>query len=431
MLIDFSVSNFRSIRDQARLSLVAGAGKERRETNVIEPHLNGGVRATPLLRSAAIYGANAAGKTNLLRAFQAMRHIVARSSRDLDELPVTPFRFDPGCEARPTTFEVMCIAKGVRYQYGFSATREAVLGEWLHAWPRGRAQLWFERLDPGAGEDGFRFGGNLSGDRIVWRRATRPNALFLSTAVALNSAQLRPVFDWFTDVLHFAGIGGWSNAFSVEWCSGDRKARIVEFMRAADLAISDLRVTEEDFSPEVIPDEVPPMMKRVLRDAIEQEFAGAKLVNVKMMHDTGNHRPVALELAEESDGTQKTFALAGPWLDTLEAGGVIVFDELHDNLHPMLVRFLVERFHDPQVNTSGAQLVFSTHDASILDREVFRRDQVWFCERDARQGTRLFPLTDFRHRKALDNLERSYLGGRYGGLPRIRPAARAVFGAST
>ena len=172
------------------------------------PELNEGVRSIPLLRSAAVYGANAAGKTNLLQALQAMRHMVARSSRDLGELPVTPFRFDPDCEARPTTFEVMCFAEGVRYQYGFSATRTAVTGEWLYAWPRGRAQLWFERQGARIDGDSFKYGDRLSGDREVWRRATRPDALFLSTAVALNSIQLRPVFDWFTGNLHVVGIGG-------------------------------------------------------------------------------------------------------------------------------------------------------------------------------------------------------------------------------
>ena len=234
MLVEFSVANFRSIKDEARLSLVAGPGKEHLETNVVTPEMDGGVRPIPLLRSAAIYGANAAGKTNLLRALQAMRHTVVRSSRDLDELPVTPFRFDPACEARPTTFEAVFIADGVRYQYGFSATRSTVTGEWLYAWPRGRVQLWFERHRAETGDDGFEFGDKLSGDKAVWRRATRPSALFLSTAVTLNSAQLQPVFDWFSNGLHVSEGGGWNNAFSLDVCRDDGKGELVEFMRAAD-----------------------------------------------------------------------------------------------------------------------------------------------------------------------------------------------------
>ena len=416
MLIEFSVANFRSIKDEVRLSLVAGPGKELRETHVMTPQLNEGVRSIPLLRSAVVYGANAAGKTNLLRALQAMQRMVARSSRDFGELPVTPFRFDPDCEARPTTFEVMCFAEGVRYQYGFSATRSTVTGEWLYAWPRGRAQLWFERQCAETGDDGFKFGDRLSGDKEIWRRATRPDALFLSTAVALNSIQLRPVFDWFAGNLRVAGVGGWTSAFSLEYCRDGRKAELLEFLRTADLAISGLRVVEQEFSPEMISDDMPP----VLKEEMKKKLTGTRMVDLRLRHDTKDGQPVELELDEESDGTQKVFALAGPWLDTLENGHVIVLDELHDNLHPSLVKFLVERFHDPGVNAKGAQLVFSTHDTSILNRDVFRRDQVWFCERNARQETALSPLTDFRPRKGIENLERSYLSGRYGAVPHFR-----------
>ena len=130
--------------------------------------------------------------------------------------------------------------------------------------------------------------------------------------------------------------------------------------------------------------------------------------------------PEELDLDDESDGTQKMFALAGPWLDSLAKGNVIVFDELHDNLHPALVRFLVNRFHDPKTNPSGAQLVFTTHDTSVLDRHLFRTDQIWFCERDDRLETSLFPLSDFRPRRGVENLERAYLAGRFGGVPYIR-----------
>ena len=418
MLVEFSVANFKSIKDEARLSLVASPRKERRETNVATLKPNEGVRPIPLLRSAAIYGANAAGKTNLLRALQVMQRMVTRPTGDLGELPVTPFRFDPDCEARPTTFEVMCFAGGVRYQYGFSATGRAVVKEWLYAWPRGRVQVWFERDGTETGEDGFRFGDKLSGDKEVWRRATRPDALFLSTAVSLNSDRLRPVFDWFAKNLHTARIGGWVNNFSMECCSDHRKGEIIEFLHAADLAISDLRIIEKDFSPNMILGDMPSELK----EKMKKDLAGVKVANLRLRHDTGNGKPVELDLEEESDGTQKVFALSGPWLDTLENGHVIVFDELHDNLHPALVRFLVERFHDPRLNTKGAQLVFSTHDTSILTQDVFRRDQLWFCERNARQETRLFPLTDFRPHKGLENLERSYLAGRYGALPYIWPA---------
>ena len=420
MLIEFSAKNFKSIKGEVRLSLAAGPGKEHRETNLVTPELNQGVRSIPLVRSAAIYGANAAGKTNLLRALQAMQHIVVHSGRDIDDLPIAPFRFDPDSEAQPATFEVVGVVDRMRFQYGFSATRNVVTEEWLYTWPRGRIQFWFERTsETETGTVRCKFGDKLTGDKEVWRRSTRPNALLLSTAVTLNSEQLRPVFDWFRHNLHIAGVGGWENIFSMEWCGGARKAEVVRFLRAADLAIDDLRVVQEDFSPELLPGDLPSELKHRMK----VEFSGAKLVQVRVSHDTNHGQPVELDLDEESDGTQKMFALAAPWLDTLDNGHVVVFDELHDNLHPALVRFLVDRFHDPEANARGAQLVFTTHDTSILSQDVFRRDQIWFCERNSHQETQVFPLTDFRPRRGVENLERSYLAGRYGALPYVRPAS--------
>ena len=242
--------------------------------------------------------------------------------------------------------------------------------------------------------------------------------MLLSTAVTVNSEELKPVFDWFHDNLHIAGVGGWANFFSVEWCNGNRKAEVVRFLRSADLAIGDVRVILKEFSPEMLPEDLPSELKQ----HVQENLSGARVPEVRVTHGTSGGRSVELDLDEESDGTQKMFALAAPWLDTLANGHVIVFDELHDNLHPALMRFLVDRFHDPEANSKGARLVFTTHDTSILSQDVFRRDQIWFCERNSRHEPRVFPLTDFRPRRGIENLERSYLSGRYGALPYIRPA---------
>ena len=165
------------------------------------------------------------------------------------------------------------------------------------------------------------------------------------------------------------GIDGWSPLYSARCERREHDAAEVEFLQAADLAVSDPRVVEN----------------------------------------------------EESDGIQKMFALAGPWIDVLAKGHVVVVDGLDDNLHPMLVRHLVERFHD-SAQESDAQLVFTTHDTSILSQDVFRRDQIWFCERNERHETALVPLSDFRLHKGIENLERSYLAGRYGAVPYIQSA---------
>ena len=416
MLIEFSVTNFRSIKEEACLSLVASRDKKHGDSNVVEPKLAENGRPIQLLRSAAIYGANASGKTNLLRGLQTMRDIVLNASGSLDELPVTPFRFDPECHTLPTSFEVICVADGVRYQYGFSATPHEVIDEWLYAWPSGRMQVWFERsCSETSNEPLWKLGGKLTGDREVWRRATRPQALFLSTAISLNSTQLRPLFDWFRERLHVASVGGWDRSFSLEYCRETDQAEIVDFLTAADLAVADIRIVEKDFSPDMFPE---------LKDLAEKLSGEGTWVDVFLKHQPIGGESAELDLDEESHGTQKMFALAGPWLDSLAKGNVIVFDELHDNLHPALVRFLINRFHDPEANPYGAQLIFSTHDTSILDRDMFRPDQIWFCERNEHLETRLFPLSDFRPRRSVEDLEKAYLAGRFGALPYIRGSGR-------
>ena len=421
MLVEFSVTNFRSIKEETRLSLVASRDKKHGDSNVVEPKLAENGRPIWLLRSAAIYGANASGKTNLLRGLQTMRDIVLDASGSLDELPVTPFRFDPECHTLPTSFEVICVADGVRYQYGFSATPHEVTDEWLYAWPSGRMQVWFERSrSETSGEPSWKLGGKLMGDREVWRRATRPQALFLSTAVSLNSTQLQPLFDWFRKRLHVASVSGWGPDFSVKYCRETDQADIVDFLSAADLAVADIRIVEKDFSPEMLPKDMPSELK----DLAEKLAGEGTWVDVFLRHQTIGGRSAELDIDEESHGTQKMFALAGSWLDSLAKGNVIVFDELHDNLHPALVRFLVSRFHDPAENPHGAQLVFSTHDTSILDRDMFRPDQIWFCERNEHLETRLFPLSDFRLRRDVENLEKAYLAGRFGALPYIQGSSR-------
>lgn len=408
MLIDFSVSNFRSIRDEATLHMAANSGNELRDTNVAVPTTTEGVRPIPTVRTAVIYGANGAGKTNLIRALGAMQEIVLSSARGLDELPVVSFRFDEAMRDKPTKLQATIIGSdGVRYRFGFKATKKAVLEEWLYAWPRGRVQKWYVRHG-----EAFDFGERLVGDREVWSRATRPDALFLSTAIGLNSAQLRPVFDWFARHLHVGGVGGWSPTYTIECCD-DRKEEVMRFLHSADVAISDLMVTKEDFSPAMIPEDMPASLRETLRE----DLKGAEVASVRLTHETGTGAKGDLELEEESDGTQKVFALAGPWIDALANGYLIVLDELHDNLHPNLVQFLVGCFHEPKLNRKGAQLVFSTHETTILSHEIFRRDQIWFCERDENLATSLYALSEFKPRPGVVNLERAYLSGRFGALP--------------
>nr|VFJ58461.1 MAG: hypothetical protein BECKFW1821A_GA0114235_108212 [Candidatus Kentron sp. FW] len=432
MLIELAVANFRSIKDEQRLTLVAGREKIHRDANTFEPEQAGSAKKRlRLLRSVALYGPNASGKTNLIKALATIQHMVLTSQQQTGPLPMEPFLFDPETRAQPTLLEAIIMVEGVRYQYGFSATRERVHDEWLFAFPKGRAQRWFEReFFPDEGREEFSFGDNLAGDKEVWRRATRPNALFLSTAVQLNSQQLLPLFNWFKDTLRITGIGGFPPGLSMEWCGNDenpdKKQRILKFLQAADFAIADVELKEVDFDLKQLPDNLPPSIRQMLLDQFK-EGQGKGFMLFIIHQDSDGHK-VGFGIGDESDGTQKMFNLAAPWLDVLDQGRVLFVDELHDNLHPLLVQFLVRLFHSPETNPKGAQLVFTTHETSILDDEYLRRDQIWFCERDDKeQSTRLYPLTRFKPPKGIANLEQDYLVGGYGAVPFVDDSGM-VFG---
>lgn len=413
MIIEFRVANFRSIKDWQALSLVAGAGKELRSENSFETPIAGFGR---LVRSSAIYGANAAGKSNLLLALQVMQSLIVNSAsvQEGRRLPYTPFKLSDETTTQPTSFEVALMDGDVRYEYGFSFDAERVHEEWLIAYPQGRPQRWFERTFQRKNQQyEWHISSKLRGSPRVWRDATRGNALFLSIAIQLNSEQLRPVFQWFQKRLVIVGVG--PSLFNqnltyklFEEPSG--KERLLRFVHAADFGIDDLSLRKEPMtmistSPQLMspgPEVVPPSLMRV--------------ISFHRAIDTG--KPVAFDIGEESSGTRTLFNSAGAWLNVLEKGEVLFVDELDTSLHPHMTRFLINLFHNEATNKKNAQLIFTTHDTSLLDSEIFRRDQVWFVEKDDKSASRLYPLTDFSPRKD-EALERGYLRGRYGALPFI------------
>jgi AAA15 family ATPase/GTPase len=417
MLIQLTVRNWRSVRDEQTFSLVKAKGGELTESNTFDPE-------TPatgdLLRSAAIYGPNAAGKSNLINALRTMTEIVIGSENPQpgNEIPVKPFVLDSRTEKEPTEFEVVFSAKQVRYQYGFSATNERIMTEWLIAYPNGRAQNWFTREWKAESNNyDWSFGNSFSGQKQVWQESTLSNALFLSIATKLNSKQLKPVFNWFKYTLRFSSVAGWTPNYTASQCeTTEQKARVLDFLRAADLDIKDVDVQSEKFSAKHLPDDLPEEIKKDILENMKDNI----IYDIKTIHKGTQDQAVAFEFDDESDGTQKLFSYAGPWLNVLETGRVLLIDELHDNLHPKLVRFLVDLFHSSETNPKNAQLIFTTHETSILNQDVFRRDQIWFCEKNKDQATSLYPLTDFSPRKGRENLEDAYLSGRYGALPYVR-----------
>ncbi|HEU4556390.1 MAG TPA: AAA family ATPase [Longimicrobium sp.] len=407
MLIRFRAENFRSIRDEQELSLVASGLTEHAESLVHVPQYD-----LDLLRAAGIYGANASGKSTVVDALAFMRAAVVESQTMWSPqggVPKTPFALDPAYVGAPSLFAADLLLGGVRYEYGFVADWERVLQEWLYAWPRGRRQEWFTRDVPRDRE--FAFSRHLSGENRAIRALTRPNSLFLSAAAQNNHEMLLPVHQWFTDQLLVVGDRT-RNALALRVSERCRDAAyresVYEHLKNSDLGISGLELVENPTSS---------WTQAVER--ITGIIASGGVRDIRLLHRTGSGADVALPFLEESAGTRTLVMLAGAIVDVLASGGTLVVDELDRSLHPHLAVEIVRTFNDSATNPRNAQLIFNTHDTNLLDADVLRRDQVWFTEKGDDGATHLFPLTDFRARK-YENLERGYLQGRYGAVPSLR-----------
>jgi AAA15 family ATPase/GTPase len=412
MLVEFRVANFRSLRDEQTLSLVASKDKTLSDTHTLAT----GVSAVPqLLRSVAIYGANASGKSNLVKALQYMRGVVIESASVIQPgqtYAVQPFRLDAESASEPTVFEATFVLDGVRYQYGFAMTAERIVSEHLLVYKAFKPQRWFERrFDESTGKDVYEFGSGLKGAKNVWEGATRPNSLFLSMAVQLNSDALRPIFDWFAgQLVVFNEQAPLNPQISIQRLKHNAgRKEICDFLSAADISIADIDVVTRTIPGQAVHFDLLAGKTEVRAEEIEEN-------QLRFYHSTENGRAV-FDIADESSGTRNLLFLSGPVLDILSQGQTLIIDELDTSLHTLLVRELVRLFHDPKTNTGGAQLIFTTHDTSLLDApDLFRRDQIWLVEKDRDQASALVPLSDFSPRKK-EALERGYLMGRYGGVP--------------
>jgi uncharacterized protein len=425
MLIEFRTENHRSLRDEQVLSLEATRGAPDSRDRRIEG-------SNPVLPVAALYGANASGKSNVLAGLRFMRDAVVHSHRFWEPdagVPRDPFAWGPK-RSEPSLFEIAFVLDGVRVEYGFGVNDERFLEEWLYAWPHGRKQVWFEREG-----DSFRYGEHLKGENRVAESVTRPNGLFLSAAVQNRHEQLEPVFRWFRncryhnvtgsrgaeplgriaheEAFRWLGIESSQRELFVKYDEEERLNRVRRFrelLTSADVGIIDFKVQSDE------------------TDRASEPWARRARTRVFMQHKS-NTPDAWLPLERESHGTRQLFRLAPLILAALDAGAVLVVDELEASFHPLLALQIVQTFNDPIKNARNAQLVFSTHDTNLLGTTLgepsLRRDQVWLTEKDQEGASVLYPLTDYKPRKE-ENLERGYLQGRYGGIPFLGPLAQVL-----
>lgn len=415
MLVSFTVENWTCFRDRQEFSMEATA----RTAN--EFAFETGVSRYPSLnRVSAIYGPNASGKSRFIEALAFMRRFVLESAKERqagDSIEAQPFLFRDGSRLKPCRFEIAFIESETVYEYGFEVDSTKVRQEWLFVRPPGgRIQCWLRRgLFPATQQIDWTFGPSLRGARAIWRNATRPNALFVSTAVQLNSESLRPIVDWF-DRLVIVRPDQISPEFTSRYIQDgpDSHLRVLGFLAQADIPFSIIRVREHDV-------DLDEMAKYLQEDALEEIKRSGDL-KIRMpefgLPVEGDGGLAYLTFDQQSDGTRQVYALAGPWLDVIDSNLVVAVDELDRSLHPHLVRFLIGSINRPGAKGAGkAQLVVTVHDSTLLE-DALDRTQVWFTEKDTDQAATLTPLSDYRPRKN-ESLRRGYLGGRYGAVPNV------------
>jgi AAA15 family ATPase/GTPase len=412
MLVEFKLGNYRSFCEDALFSMVASNYKEHRGDNVFVA----GPKDLPLLTTCVCYGANASGKSNLLKAFSFMKGLVQDSSRESrfhSAIDAVPFAFDADSRDRPSFMEVSFIIEEVLYRYGFEVASCRVLREWLYESRSSRESMLFEREG-----SQISLGSRFRKEGRGLAEKTRENALFLSVVANFNGPRAVKIARWFGDVNVIDGLGGGrcseATVKALEKDRGRLRA-FLRYLRVADLGIS-------GFSFETREGDGKGLSLKDHPEGQEMPSKTPKVVTSHKLYDENQKEigETALDLfLDESAGTQRFFCLLGPIQEALTTGKVLFIDELDASFHGMMARFLISLFHSPEANPGHAQLVFTTHNTNLLDSNLFRRDQVWFTEKDRFGKSALFSLADFKPRTD-ERLEKNYLAGRYGAIPNIR-----------
>jgi uncharacterized protein len=430
MLLRFRCKNFRSIREEQEISLVATNTKsDERNESLLDTPIDG-VKA---LRCVAIYGGNASGKSNVVKAISVFSGMVSASQREwrpTGPIPTwDPFALDEVSRNDVTEFQIDFVLDSIVYNYGFRFNDRVILEEWLIDNTR-KAKTLFRRQLGIAGISVAFPNKNLGVTSEEARHLdgiklqTRPNSLFLSSAAQNNHEVLSAVYDWIVKRLRMSseGGGGW-RSLTAEGCGeATRKTQVKALLTFADIGITDFEIAEEDIADEykrfqsalfvamreVVPD---PNL-----DKMELTMASMRRHKIVMMHRGVDGKSYPLDFSEESSGTRAYFEMLGPLLDRLRDASGVLIDELESSLHPNLSSQIIRIFSEPSLNPKGAQLIFTSHDTNLLDLDLLRRDQIWFTEKGRDGATALIRLSDFKPRRD-QNIAAAYLHGRFGAIP--------------
>lgn len=404
MLLEFSCSNHRSIRDEILFSAIAGSDRTHAEN--IEK-----VADVEVLKSSVIYGANGSGKSNFIDAIAFVKNLVSNSINHQPGQGIlqVPHKLE-GYE-RKSNYKIQFVVDGIRYAFGFSLRNMLVVEEYLYYFPNGRQTKIFER----DGEE-YSAGRNFRNRFNSCKDVLKPNRLMLSCAANFSSVdEVTAAYRFFNDELVIYNSGNqenWMN-YSLHQINTNEKvkATVLKFLDALGTGIKDIYVDIKKEDLDV--SHLPPFLSDEFKKILLQEKIDA--ISAKVLYE-GFETDL---ISEESTGIKKLFGILCPFIDIIANGKVLVCDELESNLHESLLFGLVKQF----VNTRGskpAQLIFTTHETGLLNLDLFRRDQIWFTEnKTADRSTDLFSLTEIRNVRKVENFGKGYIAGKYGAIPML------------
>lgn len=425
MLIEFKFGNFRSFRDEAVLSMEA-MGLGRLKNCLIS------YNSMKLIPSVAIYGKNGGGKSNVIRAFWLAVQFIKNAQRTQHEnakIPVKPFLLNDYSKDEPTFFEFTYVLDNVKYIYGFSATKEKIFSEYLYHSPKGQKATVFTRT-----EQKFTFTEEKAKRKLI-SEAVAPNQLFFSVACTMNDADCMRAMKWFRDYVFFSRDYADIPEQLLEY-SNDKNmlAAISGYAKAADLGIEKMEfefkdeVVKDFESEKNIPEEIRFALTAFMQNLKENSNISEIGLQKSEVRATSYHNGInkngiktafTLDLSDESDGTRKLMSIAPAIESVLNNGGIVLVDELEKELHPMLVNYIVAKFQSKTSNPNGAQLIFTTHNTELLNMELMRKDQLYFADKNRKDGaSELYSIGDFSTKTA-DNIRKGYLAGKYGATPDI------------
>jgi AAA15 family ATPase/GTPase len=417
MLIEFTIGNYLSFKDKITLSLKSTSIKEFSTSNVIENERHS------LLKSAVIYGANSSGKSNLIKALSKMRQLVLSSSgkSSTEKLGIVPFLMSTETSTKPSFFEILFLKDGIQYRYGFEIDINKIHAEWLfEAKKKKEVELFIRNTEGIQVSEKFKEGKDLE-------IKTRENALFLSILDQFNGRTAKKIITWFNSLITVSGLSHEdykTTTFGI-FEHQEKNKRLIQFYQELNLGFSTLNLRETKIDPRQYPMIFLEQNKKDLTKELNDWFR-VKIYTVHEKYDEKQEKTETVFLdmeTQESAGTNKIFNLSGPIFEVLLNGGILVVDEMDSSLHPLLTLSITKLFNSKEQNPNNAQLIFTTHDTNLLTYGNFRRDQIYFVEKDDYGSSDLYSLVEFKeNEKTVRNdrsFEKDYIQGRYGAIPFI------------